>query len=172
MAKAGLWETAADWRFCYTRVPDADGSGAYHLVPSYRTGPVSGDVRGGVAIVSAVDGSLIADTRLTGTEPAGATPTPAPEVVDLAVLNGDNNYVEVGDRFSLPAGQSIDLYAAWYPPVPAAPTWTVDDASVVTIEPDESGLMCRCELAGKPGAETVLHVQVNEKQADIRVMVG
>ncbi len=173
LTKAGLEDSMAelDWRFCYTRVPDADGSGDYHLVPSYRAGYVSEDAGGGAAIVSAVDGSLIADTRPTGTQPPDATPTPAPEVADLAVLNGDNNYVEVGDRFSLPAGQSIDLYAAWYPQVPATPAWTVDDEAVVRITPDEDGLRCHCELVGESGAETVLHVQVNEKQKDLRIII-
>ncbi len=173
LTKAGLEDSAAelDWRFCYTRVPDADGSGDYHLVPSYRAGYVSEDAGGGVVIVSAVDGSLIADTRPTGTQPPDATPTPAPEVADLAVLNGDENYVEIGDRFSLPAGQSIDLYAAWYPQTPATPTWTVDDEAVVRITPDEDGVRCHCELVGQAGTETVLHVQVNEKQKDIRVII-
>lgn len=177
LAKAGLQDslTALDWQFCYTRVPDADGSGAYHLVPSYRTGPVSEDMGDGVAIVSAVDGSLIADTRTTGTDQPDATPTPAPAVAEIEVRwgrGGPIDYVESG-WFSLPSGQSIDLCAIWYPQViSAVPEWTVDDESVVTVQPDETGMWCHCELVGASGTETVLHVKVNEKQEEIRIIVA
>ena len=183
LAAAG-WEdslTALDWRFCYSRVPDADGSGNYHLVPSYRYGPVSGETGSGVVIVSAVDGSVIAGTRPTGSQPpqdgADVQPssTPIPPVAELEVRWGKEgliDYVESG-WLSLLSGQSIDLYAIWYPQaVSATPEWTVDDESVVSIQPNDTGIQCRCELVGASGAETVLHVKVNEKQQDIRIIVA
>ena len=172
LAAAGLEDdlAAPDWQFGYVPIPT--GNGPLQLVPAYRLGAAGTDGTGEV-IVDAVDGSLLADGR-TGNETPGSTPTPAPEVMDLEVrwgADGPINYAEAG-WFSLSAGQSIDLWVTWYPPIHAVPVWTVDDESVVSIEPSGDGIHCRCELAGASGTETVLHVKVNEMQADIRVLAA
>ncbi len=84
LAAAGLEDSLTEpgWRFCYTRVPNADGSGSYHLVPSYRCGPSYLDADSGVLIVSAVDGSVIANDLPEGW--AAAEPTPVPAAASTA----------------------------------------------------------------------------------------
>ena len=103
------------------------------------------------------------------------SPTPRPAVVELEVrqgVAGQIDYAQAG-YFVMSAGASIDLTAIWYPQVVSAtPEWTVDDASVMTVQPDDTGITCHCEMVGQPGDETILHVKVNEMEADIAVTVA
>lgn len=165
------------WQLGYVRVPIGDGTGDLTLVPAYVC--ASRNLAGYSFVVSAVDGTLLAaPAGMPQTTPIPlpqVSPTPAPAVADLEVrwgVDGSIDYVESG-YFSLPAGQSIDLCAIWYPQViSAVPEWTVDDESIVSIQPDETGMWCHCEMVGASGTETVLHVKVNEMQADIRIIVA
>lgn len=186
------------WQLGYARTPIGDGTGDLTLVPAYVC--ASRSLPGCSVAVSAVDGALLTGAVPTeamfpaligGETPAGeaeapapegpgsadvpSTPIPVPQIKDLEVrwgVDGPINYVESG-YFSLPAGQSIDLCAIWYPQVIfATPEWTVDDESIVTVQPDETGIQCHCEMVGASGTETVLHVRVNEKQEDIRITVA
>ena len=101
------------------------------------------------------------------------SPSPQPQLTDLECKWGDTgeiDYIETG-YFGLSAGSSIDLKLFWYPQtVMAIPEWSIDDETVATIEPNESGNMCHLELVGESGTETTLHIKVNERQEDITVM--
>lgn len=101
------------------------------------------------------------------------SPTPAPQITDLECRwgpQGEIDYIET-TYFGLPAGQAIDLSLIWYPnTIRATPEWSVDDETIFKITPDETGMNCHGELVGEPDTETVLHIKVNEREADIRVM--
>lgn len=100
------------------------------------------------------------------------SPTPAPQITDLECRwgrEGAIDYLE-GGYFGLPSGYSIDLTLIWYPQtIKAVPEWSVEDESIVTIEPDETGQNCHCELVGPSGTKTNLHIKVNEREETIEV---
>lgn len=102
------------------------------------------------------------------------TATPAPQIQKLEVRWGQTgiyDYVELGE-FSMPADTTIPLAVLWSPAtVRATPEWSVDDESIVQITPDTTGLNCNAKMVGENGQSTVLHVKVNEKQADITVYI-
>lgn len=101
------------------------------------------------------------------------SPSPQPQLTDLECkwgTTGEIDYIETG-YFGLSAGSSIDLHLTWYPGnIVAIPEWSIDDESIATIEPDESGQNCHLELVGPENTETTLHIKVNEREADITVM--
>ncbi len=124
-----------------------------------------------------VDQQVQAQTQTTPIPLPTATPTPspspAPEIMDLECrwgTDGAIDYIE-GGYFGLESGMSIDLTLTWYPrTITATPEWSVEDDTIVKIEPDESGINCHCELIGPSGTETILHIKVNEREEQIRVM--
>lgn len=103
------------------------------------------------------------------------TATPAPLLQKIEVrwgTTGVYDYVSIG-FFSMPAGSTIPLAVLWSPAtVHATPEWSVDDDSIVQITPNESGMQCDAKMVGEPGQSTVLHVKVNEKEADITVNIS
>ena len=106
-----------------------------------------------------------------------ATPTPmpsaTPQITDVECRWGPQgaiDYIEIG-YFGLNSGSSIDLHLTWFPQtVVATPEWSVDDESIMTIEPNESGSDCHCVLVGESGTETVLRITVNGREEQIRVL--
>ncbi len=142
----------------------------------------------GVALVSVGVGSAVNDQerveeaqmtemQTTPIPLPSATPTPspspAPQITDLECRwgqDGDIDYLE-GGYFGLPSGWEIDLHLTWYPgTIQAIPEWSVDDETVFAITPSESGIDCHGELVGESGTETVLHIKVNEREEEIRVL--
>lgn len=102
------------------------------------------------------------------------SPTPAPQLQKIEVRwgpTGAYDYVQLGG-FHLSAGATIPLCVLWSPAsVRATPEWSVDDESIVQITPNESGIYCDAKMVGEAGQTTVLHVKVNEKEADMRVEI-
>ena len=102
------------------------------------------------------------------------TASPAPELQQLQVRwgpTGNYDYVALG-YFNMPAGSTIPLCAMWSPgTVKAVPEWSVDDESIVSIKPNESGIYCDATMVGEAGQTTVLHIKVNEKEADITIEI-
>ena len=102
------------------------------------------------------------------------SPTPAPQLQDVQVRwgpSGTYDYVELGS-FRMPAGSTIPLCAIWYPTsITAMPEWSVDDETIVSISPNESGIYCDAKMVGQPGQSTVLHVKINEREEDITVEI-
>lgn len=123
-----------------------------------------------------VDDQAEAQSQTTPIPLPSATPTPspspAPVIQDLECRwgrDGNIDYLETG-YFGLYSGNSIDLALIWYPnTIQATPEWSVDDESIVTIEPDPTGRTCHCELIGPSGTKTMLHIKVNEREEDIEV---
>ena len=102
------------------------------------------------------------------------TPSPQPPIKDVQVRWGPTgvyDYVEMGG-FSLSAGNTIPLCVLWTPAsIKAVPEWTVDDETIVSIEPNESGIYCNARMVGEPGQSTVLHVKINEREEDMRITI-
>lgn len=182
--------------FGYVRLTEDGAGDGYALVPCWALLGRNDQTifHGPLLVVSAVNGAVIRagsdmeevrmDASLTAAAPeteAGGqpspspSPTPQPMVADLEVrwgVTGEIDYVQAG-YFVMSAGASIDLTAIWYPQVVVAtPEWTVDDEAVMTVQPDDTGINCHCEMVGQPGDETTLHVKVNEMEADIAVTVA
>lgn len=138
---------------------------------------VSYNIGSDVAEKKQVNEQVQAQTQTTPIPLPSATPTPspspAPEIMDLECRwgrEGAIDYIE-GGYFGLESGQSIDLTLIWYPQtIKATPEWSVEDDTIVRIEPDPSGVTCHCELIGESGTETYLHIKVNEREEQIRVM--
>ena len=101
------------------------------------------------------------------------SPSPAPQITDLECRWGQDgaiDYIET-TYFGLPSGSSIDLHLIWYPgTIQAVPEWSVDDETVFKITPNESGSDCHGEMVGESGTETVLHIKVNEREEEIRIL--
>lgn len=102
------------------------------------------------------------------------TPTAAPQITSLEVRWGSTgiyDYVALGG-FNLPSTSTISLYAIWYPStITAIPEWTVDDETIVSISPNESGIICEAVMVGDPGQQTTLHIKVNEYEADMVITI-
>lgn len=99
------------------------------------------------------------------------SPSPQPQLSDLEctsdISDNEIDYIDLG-YFGMPSGSSIDLKLTWYPQtVVANPEWSVDDETIVQIEPN--GPTCHCELVGDEDTETVLHIKVNEREEQLTI---
>ena len=100
------------------------------------------------------------------------TATPAPQLQKIECRWGPTGVYDyvASHYFNMPAGSTIPLCVLWFPgTVTAIPEWSVDDEDVVQLTPNESGIYCDAKMVGEPGDSTVLHLKVNEMEADITI---
>ena len=172
--------------FGYVRMPIGDGTGDFQLVPAYYfqggRNMVIFDAQGTayyhfdplpIAVISAVDGSLLAAMGTYFAMPYYVDMEPS--VTRIGVYSDDDQtrdfIASPENGFAEQRGDVFRMRADWYPEeIEATPEWYTETDGVVELAPE--GEYCTITLVGDVGSETWVHVRVKDVDARFGVYIN